>query len=59
MIYDQLLVCSVLGGCREGCWLAEPIVALAAVDQRQKHVSTILLPPYSPRSMLKQSHGRT
>lgn len=37
------------GGSRAGCRLDEfLVVALAAVDLRQEHVSTALLPPYIP-----------
>lgn len=47
MIHDQWLVCSVLGGSRVGCWLDDfLVVALAAVDLQQEHVSITLLPPY-------------
>lgn len=46
MIHDQRLVCGVLGGSRAGCRLDKfLVVALAAVDLRQEHVSTTLLPP--------------
>lgn len=60
MIHDQQLVCSVLGGHRAGCCLAEfLVVALAAVGLRQKHVSTALLPPYLPQHIPEQSCGQT
>lgn len=49
MIHDQWLICNVLCGHRADCWVAEfLVVALAAEDLQQEHVSTAQLPSYVP-----------